>query len=302
MSSHLKSMVKIIGYEVQDVMRSKWIIFYFLFFLLLTDGLFRFGDGGERVVLSLMNVILLLIPLMSAIFGAMYLYNAREFIELMLSQPISRPSLFGGLYIGLAVPLVAGYAGGMTIPFLIHGAGAAEIQTLLILLVSGIFLTLIFVGLAFGIAILHEDRVKGLSISIFNWLLLAIIYDSVILLLVFIFSDYPLEKPMIAATLFNPIDLARILLLLNVDIAALMGYTGAVFERFFRQCIGNYRFVIGLDCLDGDSGLDWPAVFSAERLLEILSIVHSPLNNFGTIQYGRGNNSGIISIVQGAII
>ena len=38
---------------------------------------------------------------------------------------------------------------------------------------------------------------------------------------------------MLTAVVLNPIDLARVLLLLKIDIAALMGYTGAVFERFF---------------------------------------------------------------------
>ena len=38
--------------------------------------------------------------------------------------------------------------------------------------------------------------------------------------------------------LLNPIDLARILVLLQSDAAALMGYTGAVFERFFGSAYG----------------------------------------------------------------
>jgi Cu-processing system permease protein len=33
--------------------------------------------------------------------------------------------------------------------------------------------------------------------------------------------------------LANPVDLARVLLLMQFDASALMGYTGAVFEKFF---------------------------------------------------------------------
>ena len=36
----------------------------------------------------------------------------------------------------------------------------------------------------------------------------------------------------------NPIDLARVLILLRLDVSALMGYTGAVFERFFGSTGG----------------------------------------------------------------
>lgn len=52
------------------------------------------------------------------------------------------------------------------------------------------------------------------------------------------FSDYPLEKAAIALTLLNPIDMARVFILLKLDISALMGYTGAVFNQFFGTLHG----------------------------------------------------------------
>jgi Cu-processing system permease protein len=60
-----------------------------------------------------------------------------------------------------------------------------------------------------------------------------VLYDGLILLVVTLFAEYPLERPLIGLTLLNPVDLGRVLLLLRFDVAALMGYTGAVFERFF---------------------------------------------------------------------
>jgi Cu-processing system permease protein len=38
--------------------------------------------------------------------------------------------------------------------------------------------------------------------------------------------------------MFNPIDLSRILILLKLDISALLGYTGAVFKKFFGTNFG----------------------------------------------------------------
>ena len=52
------------------------------------------------------------------------------------------------------------------------------------------------------------------------------------------FNEYPLEKFSLAATMFNPIDLSRILILLKLDISALLGYTGAVFKDFFGTSVG----------------------------------------------------------------
>jgi len=53
-----------------------------------------------------------------------------------------------------------------------------------------------------------------------------------------IFADYPLEKPLLALMVLNPLDLARVILLMTFDAAALMGYTGAVFQRFFGSPLG----------------------------------------------------------------
>jgi Cu-processing system permease protein len=80
--------------------------------------------------------------------------------------------------------------------------------------------------------------VRGLAVAVLLWLLFAVVYDGLVLLLLNVFADYPLEKPMIGLMLLNPVDLARVLLLLSFDASALMGYTGAVFEKFFGSALG----------------------------------------------------------------
>jgi Cu-processing system permease protein len=50
----------------------------------------------------------------------------------------------------------------------------------------------------------------------------------------------------IALSLLNPIDLGRILLLLNLDAAALMGFTGAVFQKFFGSGSGQLMSVAAM--------------------------------------------------------
>ena len=64
------------------------------------------------------------------------------------------------------------------------------------------------------------------------------LFDGLVLTLLFQFSDYPLEKPMMILAAFNPIDLSRILLLMQMNISAMMGFTGAVFRQFFGTTMG----------------------------------------------------------------
>lgn len=235
----MRTTAKVAGYEIRDVIRSRWLIGYALFFLVITDALFRFGGGGEKALLSLVNVVLFLIPLVAVVFSTVYLYAAREFIELLLAQPIRRGQVFGGLYIGLAVPLSASFVAAILIPFVVHGGGAtAQPGTFAALLLTGVSLTFIFTALAFLIVARTEDRLKGLGIAVVVWLFLAVLYDGLVLLVVSLMADHSIERPLLAVMLANPMDLARVALLLQFDVSALLGYTGAVMQKFFGRSVG----------------------------------------------------------------
>jgi Cu-processing system permease protein len=229
--------LKIFRYELRDVLRSRSLLAYALFFLLVTEALVRFG-GGARAALSLMNVVLLLIPLVSIVFGTMYLYHAREFTELLLAQPVRRTQLFAGQFLGLALPLAAAFVVGLGVPFALHGTSDGDAGTILVVASCGVALTFIFAAFAALIAARIDDRVKGIGAAIGVWLALTILYDGLVMIGLMMFADYPLERPALAAMMANPIDLARVLILLRLDVSALMGYTGAVFERFFGSTGG----------------------------------------------------------------
>jgi len=128
---------------------------------------------------------------------------------------------------------------GICIPFVLYGIFASSaIWDFATLLLIGAFLTFIFVALSFNIGLAFTDKIKGFGFSILLWLFLAVIYDGLFLLSLLVFNDYPLDKFALGATLFNPIDLSRIMILLKLDISALLGYTGAVFQKFFGTFVG----------------------------------------------------------------
>ena len=87
-------------------------------------------------------------------------------------------------------------------------------------------------------AVKTRDKAKGIGVSILLWLYFSIIFDGLVLFILFQFADYPLERPMIGLTALNPIDLARILILLKMDVSVMMGYTGAIFKDFFGTQAG----------------------------------------------------------------
>lgn len=234
-------MGKILKYSFYDLMRSRWSYVYFIFYLALGFVLLFLNNDLSKAVITMMNVIIVLVPLIGTIFGIMYYYNSREFTELLLAQPIKRSTIFLGQYLGVAVSLSLSLVLGLGIPFIIYGLFQSNaIWNFGLLLITGAFLTFIFTALAFNIALSNENKIKGFGYAVLLWLFMAVIFDGLFLLTLVVFEQYPLDKFSLIATMFNPIDLSRILILLKLDISALLGYTGAVFKKFFGTNLGLF--------------------------------------------------------------
>lgn len=234
-------MGKILKYSFFDLMRSRWSYVYFIFYLALGFMLLFLNNDLSKAVITMMNVIIVLVPLIGTIFGIMYYYNSREFTELLLAQPIKRSNIFLGQYLGVAVSLSLSLVLGLGIPFVLYGLFQSNaIWDFSLLLITGAFLTFIFTALAFNIALSNENKIKGFGYAVLLWLFMAVIFDGLFLLTLVMFEQYPLDKFSLIATMFNPIDLSRILILLKLDISALLGYTGAVFKQFFGTNLGLF--------------------------------------------------------------
>jgi Cu-processing system permease protein len=232
-------MFKILKYSFADLVRSRWSYVYLAFYLVLGFVLLFLNNDLSKAVITLMNIIVVLTPMIGTIFGIMYFYSAREFTELLLAQPIKRSHIFLGQFLGIALSLSLSLVIGLGIPFLVYGlAQSSEIWDFGLLLVAGTFLTFIFVALAVNISLRNENKVKGFGYAILLWLFMAVIYDGLFLISLVVFDDYPLDKFTLAVSMFNPIDLSRIMILLKLDISALLGYTGALFQNFFGNGSG----------------------------------------------------------------
>jgi len=226
---------KIIKYVTFDILRSRIIFVYTIFLLAISLSIFNLEDNPSKGLLSMLNIILIIVPLVSLIFSTIYMYNSAEFIELLLSQPVRRAQLLLSIYAGVCFSLLVAFAIGVALPVIIM----AGTTTAYMMTAAGLVLTAVFVALAVLGSVITRDKAKGIGIAIMLWLYFSLFYDAFLLLIMFQFSDYPLEKPMIALCSLNPVDLARIFILLSMDISALMGYTGALFSEFFGTSKGT---------------------------------------------------------------
>ncbi|QDP84622.1 ABC transporter permease subunit [Chryseobacterium sp. SNU WT5] len=222
-------MNKIARFILFDILKNKIVILYTILLFIISWSVLGLENNFTKATLSLLNVVLLVVPLVSIIFSTIYVYNSSQFIELLLSQPVPRGKVWFNLFLGLSTALIFAFLIGCGIPILLY----SSIETGASLLITGIFLTVIFTSLAMLAAIYSRDRAKGIGISIFIWMFFAIIYDGILLVLMFQFADYPIEGIMATLAAVNPIGLSRIFVLLQLEVAAMLGQAGAIFKQVF---------------------------------------------------------------------
>ncbi|MBO9683213.1 MAG: ABC transporter permease subunit [Flavisolibacter sp.] len=227
-------MFKISKYVIYDILRNKVVVAYTTFLLIVSMSLFQMEENSSKAVLSLLNIVLIVVPLVSMVFSTIHWYNSYEFIELILTQPISRKKVLWSEYTGISSSLVTAFLIGVGLPVVIYNFNSTGLALILV----GSLLTLVFTSIAFLASVKSKDKARGIGTALLLWFYFALIYDGLVLTILFAFSDCPMEKITLLLSSLNPIDLGRIYRILQMDVSALMGYTGATYKDFFGSSMG----------------------------------------------------------------
>ena len=177
-----RSVSIIMSKEIRDARKNHWFIVIGLLFALLAmslsilglSGLGNFGVAGfGRTAASLLNLVLIIVPLMGLLLGAMSVVAEREQGTLMtlLAQPVTINEVLLGKYLGCACALVAAVllgfgASGFVIA---RYAGLEQIADYLTLVLCTILLGLAFLSLGFCISIFSRRHTTALGLAIFTW-------------------------------------------------------------------------------------------------------------------------------------
>ena len=227
-------MSRIIRFIILDILKNRIVLVYTVLLAAFAWSAFSLEDNSSKGTLTLLNIILLIVPLVSILFSTIYIYNSAEFIELLVSQPIKRNKIWISLFVGLYLSFVIAFLLGAGIPLFVF----ADLNIAIMMTTIGSIITMVFIAIAFLSSILSRDKAKGIGVSISLWLYFALLFDGLVLFLLFQLAEYPIEKMMVFLSATSPIDLARILILLQLNVSALMGYTGAIFKDYFGSTLG----------------------------------------------------------------
>src|SRR6056297_3545004 len=147
-------MNKIISNITLDLFQSKAILIYGILLAVLGWGLFVVESQPEKVILVILQINLVVLPLITSVFATIYFYKSSEFIQLLLIQPIKRSRIIWGFFSGLNLGFIACYLLGIGLPLLIFYPTLASG----LLIVSGLFLSVIFTGLALLVSTHQQDK------------------------------------------------------------------------------------------------------------------------------------------------
>lgn len=180
--------------EFGDRFRSGWVVACVLLWLGaigLTSflGLLQIGhlgvQGYERTVISLLNLVQYLVPLLGLLVGHDLIVSEMEegTLRLVLAGSVSRARLLFGKFFGgcltLAVPLLLGFVIAGTVIGL--SANDHSIALFLRLAGSGLVLGILFLGIGLMISTFARTRVQSLVLALLSWCLAVFVFDLVAL-------------------------------------------------------------------------------------------------------------------------
>ena len=80
-------MLKVFKYTLIDLARNRFVLGYALLMLFVAEGLFFVEDDPSKALLSLVQVVMALVPLIALVFTIVYSYDSLEFTQLLAVHP-----------------------------------------------------------------------------------------------------------------------------------------------------------------------------------------------------------------------
>ena len=246
--------------ELLLAVRSRWtqifaLVFAGLSLAVAVSGYILSGGRGiqdfSRTAASLVQLVLLLVPLTSLVLGVLSLTPERGASELLFSQPVSRGTLLLGRLLGLFQALAAAQAVGFGAAGLVvfSRAGEEGVGGFVLLVLGSLSITAVFLGIAALIAFGSPGRrARPLALALVVWFVAVLLYDVAALGIASLLPSGRASRLLILAVLLNPVDAVRTGTLLGIEGTAAFGAASLAFLRFTRG-VGNAAWLLALSLL-----------------------------------------------------
>lgn len=231
-------------YELLLAIRSRWLqtfaaVFAGLALAVAGAGYILSGGYGvqdfSRTAASLVQVVLLLVPLAALVFGGLALTPDRGGAELLYSQPVPRAAILIGRMLGVWLALSAAelIGFGMAGVLMQAQAGLDGLWRYAALVMTAVTITGVFLAIATLLASVNSGRrTRVLASALVVWFVTVVLFDVAALGIASLLRSGSASRVLISATLINPVDAARTGALLAIEGTAAFGAASLALLRF----------------------------------------------------------------------
>jgi Cu-processing system permease protein len=239
--------------EMMLAVRSRWtqlfaIVFGGLALAVASSGYVLSGGSGmqdfARTAASLVQVVLLIVPLTALVMGVLALTPDKGSAELVFAQPVARGGVLLGSLLGLFEALVAAQTLGFAAAGLVifARAGNEGLPGFVTVWIGSVILTAVFLALAALIAAgqFGRRRARALATALVVWFALALLVDIVALGAASMLRSGHASRLLMTSVLLNPISAVRTGALLAIEGTAAFGAASLALLRFTNGAAGAF--------------------------------------------------------------
>lgn len=184
------TLLPLIRKELRDSLRNRWLLLYTIAFGALAVGLANLSQIGTgltgfvgfgKMAASLVNLVLLVVPLMGLTVGASSLATERErgMLAYLLAQPVTRMEVFTAKFIGLGLAMTASITlgFGLSAAYMASSGTSADPTALVRLVALSVMLALAMLAVGMLISAVARRTATALGVSVFVWLGFVLVGD-----------------------------------------------------------------------------------------------------------------------------
>ncbi|MBP1684493.1 MAG: hypothetical protein H6Q33_636 [Deltaproteobacteria bacterium] len=245
--------------ELALALRSRWThifaaVFGVLSFAVAGAGYVLSGGHGvqdfARTAASLVQLVLLLVPLTALMIGVLSLTPERGAAELMFSQPVARRTILLGKLLGLFQALAAAQAVGFgAAGAVVYGQSGSEgLGGFMLLVAAALVTTAVFLGLAALLSVGTKGRTRALALAVVVWFAAVVLCDLAALGLASLLRSGTASRVLMISAIVNPVGAVRTATLLGIEGTGAFGAASLALFRFTKGTRGA-GIVLGLSIL-----------------------------------------------------
>ena len=205
------------------------------------------GGGGvqdfSRTSVSLVQLLLLIVPLTSLLVGVLALVPERGAAELLYSQPVARRAIWLGKLFGLFLALASAQAIGLGAAGLVifWSAGREGLAGYAVLFATGLVATAVSLGVAGLIAAGFGGtgrRTRAVALALIVWFAAVVLFDVAALGAASLLKSGAASRVLIVSVFVNPVDALRTASLMAIEGTSAFGSASLALLRFTKGPAG----------------------------------------------------------------